>query len=403
MQEWRKNVFVLWAAVFIAAASWTMVMPFMPVFLEDDLGVTVGVTVWAGVLGAVNSGFGAISAPIWGALGDRFGRKPMMIRAGLVLGVSYTVMAFVTNPYQLLGVRMMIGALTGFIPTATALVGTTTPREHLGKALSLVATGNQAGAILGPMLGGFLADLVGIRQAMLVSGVLVTLATLVVLFLVRERFERPTEKRSGLFGDMGQVLHSGPLLLVLAAAAILTASMSAMEPVLVPYIKDLLGENQPNWLAGIIYSMPGVAFVIAAPWWAARGERVGYSTTVALGLLGGAIFIVPQALVGSGFAMGGLRLVAGLALAAVSPGIASLITVVVPLDQRGRAFGMQQSAFNVGQMFGPVLGGLVGDRVGIPWVFPVTAALLLVGAACSWFFLRSRERQISQQNDDLPA
>lgn len=403
MPEWRKNVVLLWVAVFIAAASWTMVMPFMPVFLEEDLGVSVGVTIWAGVLGAVNSGFGALSAPIWGALGDRFGRKPMMIRAGFVLAISYTAMAFVTNPYQLLGVRIMIGALTGFIPTATALVGTTTPREHLGRALSLVATGNQAGAILGPMLGGFLADLVGIRQAMLLSGVLVALATLLVLFMVRERFERPTEKRRSLIGDMGQVLHNVPFLLVLTTAAILTASMSAMEPVLVPYIRQLLGADQPNWLAGVIYSMPGVAFVIAAPWWAVRGERVGYSATVAIGLLGGAIFILPQALVGGGLSMGTLRLLAGLALAAVSPGIASLITVVVPLEQRGRAFGMQQSAFNVGQMFGPVLGGVIGDRVGIPWVFPATAVLLLVGAGCCWFLLRGREGQIAHQNDDLPA
>jgi len=368
-------------------------MPFMPVFLEDDLGVTVGVTVWAGVLGAVNSGFSAFTAPIWGALGDRWGRKAMMVRAGIFLGIAYVLMAFVSNPYELLGVRVIIGAFTGFIPTATALVATTTPQAHMGRALSLVATGNQAGSILGPMVGGILADLVGIRTTMILSGVFVSVATLLVLVAVREQFQRPVQRKGSLLGDMGQVLRGGPLAFVLATSILMMASQAAMEPILVPYIKELLGAGQPNWMAGVIYSVPGIAFVVAAPWWAVRGERLGYSTTVTLGLLGGAVLILPQAIVHSGLGMGFFRLAAGLALASVSPGISSLIAQLVPVEQRGRAFGLNQSAFNIGAMLGPLLGGILGDRIGIRWVFPATAVLLLVAAGWCWIFVRARERR----------
>jgi len=384
---------VLWLAVFIASASWTMVMPFMPVFLSDDLGVRVGVTVWAGLLGAVNSGFSAVCAPIWGALGDRWGRKAMMIRAGIFLGLSYAVMAMVRNPYELLGVRVMIGALTGFIPTATALVATTTPERHMGQALSLVATGNQAGAILGPMLGGFLADLIGLRNSMALSGVAVFAATLLVLVAVREQFQRPAQQPVRLLGDMRQVLQAGPLLTVLATTVLMMTSQAAMEPVLIPYIRQLLGPDSPNWMAGVIYSVPGIAFVLAAPSWARLGERWGYATTVTLGLLGGALFTLPQALVQGGLGMGFFRLTAGLALAAVTPGLSSLIAASVPREQRGKAFGLNQSAFNVGAMLGPLLGGVMGDRVGIRWVFPTTTLLLLVAAGWCWAFVRVRTQQ----------
>jgi len=393
MESWQRNVMVLWLAVFIASASWTMVMPFMPVFLSDDLGVRVGVTVWAGLLGAVNSGFSAVCAPIWGALGDRWGRKAMMIRAGIFLGLSYAVMAMVRNPYELLGVRVMIGALTGFIPTATALVATTTPERHMGQALSLVATGNQAGAILGPMLGGFLADLIGLRNSMALSGVAVFAATLLVLVAVREQFQRPAQQPVRLLGDMRQVLQAGPLLTVLATTVLMMTSQAAMEPVLIPYIRQLLGPDSPNWMAGVIYSVPGIAFVLAAPSWARLGERWGYATTVTLGLLGGALFTLPQALVQGGLGMGFFRLTAGLALAAVTPGLSSLIAASVPREQRGKAFGLNQSAFNVGAMLGPLLGGVMGDRVGIRWVFPTTTLLLLVAAGWCWAFVRVRTQQ----------
>jgi len=386
MEAWRRNVLLLWVAVFISAICWTMVMPFMPVFLEEQLGVLVGVSVWAGVLGAVNSGFNAVTAPIWGALGDRFGRKPMMLRAGLFLTIAYLAMSFVTNPYQLLGVRIMIGALTGFIPTATALVGTTTPQEHLGKALALVATATQSGSILGPLLGGVLSDLVGLRMTMVISSAMVAVATLVVLVAVKEQFT-PTQKRVNIIGDMGEVLRNPVFLVLMVTPILMMGAQSAMEPVIVPHIRGLLGEGAPNWLAGAIYAVPGIAFVLAAPLWANLAERIGYKTTVALGFALGGALMLPQAVAVTGLGLGGLRLVAGFAMAAITPGISALITIVVPKEQRGRAFGLNQSAFAAGQMIGPVVGGLVGDNVGTAYVFPVSAVVLLIGAVWVWFVL----------------
>lgn len=388
MEQWRKNIYILWIAVFIASACWTMVMPYMPVFLQDELGVTTGVAAWAGMLGAVNSLGMAVMSPVWGAMGDRMGRKPMMLRAGSFLALAYILMAFVTGPWGLLGVRVMIGVLTGFVPTATALVGATTPQAHVGKALSLLATAAQSGTIIGPLFGGVLMDLIGLRQTMLANGLMVGAATLLVLVAVKEQFTPSSERHSSMWHETSEVMQNRTFAAILVTTMLLQASLAAMEPILVPYIKGLLGPAAPNWLAGAIYALPGVAFVIAAPWWAARGERLGYVRTVLVGLAVGAVLVLPQGLSTSGWSMGGLRLTAGLALAAVSPGASALIAQVVPRAQRGRAFGLNQSALSVGAMVGPLMGGFLGDAAGPRVVFPVTALLLGLGAAWTWFVLR---------------
>lgn len=393
MEQWRKNVVLLWIAVFVASTVWAMIMPFLPLYLEQELGVTTGVSSWAGLMGAMGSAGMAVMAPIWGAMGDRYGRKMMMLRAGFFLSLSYVLMSLVTGPYGLMGVRLMIGMLTGFIPTALALVGTTTPQEHVGKALSAVSVASQAGNITGPLFGGLFADLIGMRPTMLLGAGAVATAALFVLLSVREQFTPVPKEQSNILRDMGQVLKNKAFAAILITTIIMAASQAAMEPILVPYLKGLLGRDAPNWMAGFIYSLPGIAFVVAAPWWASRGEKVGYATTVTIGLAGGALLILPQALVTGGWAMGALRLGAGLALAAVSPGISALITRVVPKAQRGRAFGMNQSAFSVGAMLGPLMGGFVGDLAGAVYVFPLTALLLVAATGWTRTVLNSRVRQ----------
>ena len=384
MEQWRKNVYLLWVAVFIAAACWTMVMPFMPVFLEKELGVTENVSTWAGAIAAVNSLGMALMAPVWGAMGDRLGRKLMMMRAGIVLTIAYAAMAFVGGPYELLGVRILIGCFTGFIPTATALVGTTTPQEHVGRALTMVATAAPTGSILGPLLGGLIADIFGIRGAMMTGAVLIGLATLFVFFMVKEQFTPPVKERTNFFADMGEVLQHRTFASLAVITMIVAAAQMAVEPIMVPYIKSLLGEAAPNWLAGGLYSVPGVAFILAAPWWAGRAERWGYSTTLSLGLGLGAVLVLTQSMAFTAWDFGGLRLAQGVAVASVNPGISALIAITVPNALRGRAFGINQSAFSVGAMVGPLLGGLIGDMAGPRWSF--VASGLLLALAALWAF-----------------
>ncbi len=380
LPQWKRNVYVIWLALFVAAICWTMVMPFIPVYLQQ-LGMTSGVEFWSGLIISVASFCSMVMSPVWGAVGDRYGRRMMMLRAGFFLMVGYVLLAFIQTPVQLMLVRAMVGALTGFVPMGVALVGVSTPQEEVGKALGLVQTAWPSGAIIGPVVGGVALDLFGLRISSIVSAVLIALATALVMLTVREQFSRPTEKPQGILNDIRVAAGNRLLMNVVLVTAVANATVMALEPVIVPFVQQIAGANAPSWLSGFLYALPGVAFVLMATWWAQRGEKTGYSQTVALGLILSAVLYVPQALVRGPWELGVLRLGSGMAGAAIGPGIAALLALEVPQDLRGRAFGINQAAANAGAIIGPLIGGWVGSYISARWVFVLAAVLYFFGWA----------------------
>ncbi|MHB0887031.1 MAG: MFS transporter [Bacillota bacterium] len=378
MPQWKRNVIVLWISVFIAGICWTSIMPFFPVYLEQ-LGVNQGVEFWSGVIIALSSVCSMVMSPVWGAVGDRYGRRLMMLRAGIFLVLGYVLTAFAQAGWQLALIRMMIGALTGFVPMAVAIVGVSTPQAEVGQALGIIQTAWPSGAIIGPVVGGVALDLVGIRASSLTSAVLVGLATLLVLFAVREDFTPPPRTEQGILTDLRAAARNRLLMAVVLISAVSQAAIMALEPVIVPFVRDLAGVGAPGWIAGVLYALPGVAFVLMAPWWARRGERVGYAQTVALGLGLSALFYVPQAFVGQTWQLGALRLSSGVVGAAIGPGVAALLATKVPRDLRGRAFGLNQAASAAGAIVGPLLGGYVGSFVNPRGVFILIALIFFAG------------------------
>lgn len=378
MEQWRKNVYVLWLAIFIAAICWTMVMPFTPDYLVE-LGVEHATEFWSGIIIAVSAVCNMVMSPIWGAIGDRFGRRMMMLRAGLFLGVGYALMALVQGPVQLLGVRMLIGLLTGFVPMAIALVGVSTPQSEVGRALGLVQTAWPSGAIIGPVVGGLAADVVGIRGSAWASAVMIVVVTAFVLLTVKEEFTPPPAGKSNLLHDMKVAASHRVLMAIVLITTASNASIFALEPVLVPFVKQIAGPDSPGWLAGLLFSLPGVAFIAMAPWWARRGEQTGFANTVAAGLLGSAVLYLLQTFVTGPWQFGALRLITGVSGAAIGPGVAALLATAVPRDLRGRAFGLNQAASSAGAIVGPLLGGYIASFIDPRGVFVFTAVMLFVG------------------------
>jgi MFS transporter, DHA1 family, multidrug resistance protein len=379
LELWRRNVYVLWVAVFIAAACWTMVMPFMPVYLERELGVTSRVEFWTGVMGAIAAVCNMVMAPVWGAIGDRWGRRLSMLRSGFFLTLGYVLFAMVRGPLELLGVRMMIGLLTGFVPMAVALVGVSTPPESVGYAMGLVQTAWPSGAIIGPVLGGLLSGWVGIRGASWVAAGMIGVTVATVTLTVREEFTPPPKGERNLLQDVQAALTNPLLMAVIVITTASMASVMSLEPVLVPYAKRLAGPGSPDWLAGLLYALPGVSFIALAPFWARRGNQVGFERTIALGLLGSALLYALQALAGGAWQLGALRLLAGVTGAAIGPGVAALLATAVPPELRGRAFGLNQAASAAGSIVGPLLGGFIGSFVDARAVFLVAGLIYLGG------------------------
>lgn len=378
MEQWKKNVYVLWLAVFIAAICWTMVMPFTPEYLVQ-LGVTHAAEFWSGIIISASALCTMVTSPIWGAIGDRYGRRMMMLRAGTFLSLGYILMALVQGPVGLLGVRMMIGLLTGFVPMAIALVGVSTPQKEVSRALGIVQTAWPSGAIIGPVVGGLFADWTGIRGSCWVAAAMTAVATILVLTTVKEEFSPPPAGKSNILQDLQVAVSNRTLVAIVLITTAAQASIMALEPVLVPFVKEIVGPEAPGWLSGLLFSIPGLAFIAMASWWSRRGERIGFANTVAVGLMGSGILYFLQTFVGGPWQLGFLRALSGVSGAAIGPGVAALLATVVPRDLRGRAFGLNQTASSLGSIAGPLLGGYIASFINARGVFVLTGLIYFAG------------------------
>ncbi|HEO8421773.1 MFS transporter [Niallia sp. FSL W8-0635] len=384
MEIWKRNLLVLWIGVFFTSASFNMVIPFLPIFLLE-LNVHENTEIWSGVLFSAAFFAGAFASPFWGRLADKYGRKPMIIRAGFVLFVVYTLAAFVTNPYQLLVLRILQGLLSGFIPGAIALIGTNTPSDKTGYALSMISTASASGGIMGPLIGGVIAQLVGNRLSFASAGLLVFIATLLIIFWVKEDNFSPSKEKGSVRNDLRIAFSNRPLMLVLLLTVVTSCSIMTIEPILPLYILEVGGSmDKASLLAGIIFSLPGIASVIMAPYWGKWADKVGFNRILFIGLLGGALGTFSQIIFSNIWGFSITRFIFGLFFCAVFPALNGLVVKTTAENFRGRAFSLNQTATQLGGMFGPMIGGFIGGIFPAQSVFIVTGMLLLVATGIAY-------------------
>jgi DHA1 family multidrug resistance protein-like MFS transporter len=207
---------------------------------------------------------------------------------------------------------------------------------------------------------------------------MIALVTAMVMLTVKEEFAPPPTTRQNILEDLKVAASHKVLMAIVLITSAAQASIMALEPVLVPFVTQLAGVGAPHWLSGVLFSIPGVAFVVMTPWWSRRGARIGYVQTIATGLLASGFLYLLQTFVSGPWQLGSLRLISGVAGAAIGPGVAVLLATAVPRDLRGRAFGLNQAASSLGSVVGPLLGGFIGSYVNVRGVF-VLAALIYFG------------------------
>lgn len=406
---WRRTLVVIWFAELVAVVGFTVVVPLLPLYVSE-LGVRGEreITIWSGIIFSGHAVALGVFGPIWGALGDRHGRKLMLERAMFGGAVVVATMGLARTVEQLALLRVLQGALTGTVFAANALVATAVPRDRSGLALGLLQMAIYLGASIGPMVGGLIADTLGFRATFWVTGGLLFLAAMAVLLLVREQSQSiapPTGGRfrggtvsPGLFGRiwgyLKPVLGSSALLAVFVVRLLMRSGARLVMPMLPLFVGALAPAGTRVALAsGLIVGASAFAGAVGALALGWLGDRTGYRPVLVACAAVSVVCYVPQYFVqglsalllwqmGTGLAMGGV-------LAAVSVSLARL----APEGQEGIVYGVDASVVAVANVVGPMLGSALAAWLGLRVPFLVAAGFFVLGGVAAARLLPRRPRE----------
>ena len=389
MELWKKNLWVCWFGVFATSSGLSQLIPILPLYIEQ-MGVhdVSEIAEWSGVAYGVTFILMAIFSPIWGKAADRYGRKPMLLRASMGMALVLTCMGFVQNVYQLVGLRMLQGTISGYYAAAITLVATQTPKDRSGWALGTLSTGAVAGTLMGPLIGGVVAEWLGLRSVFFVIGILLLLAFLAALLFVSENFV-PSETKAPKSLEVWRLLpHPEIMVAMFVTTLVLQLALMSIQPILTVYITGLSSDKSYIALiSGLVFAASGMASMIAAPRLGALADRIGPPKVMAGALLAAGLLFIPQALVRNPWELMGLRFLLGIATASLLPSINSMIRQITPDAVIGRVYGYNQSAQFVGSFAGAVMGGQIASSFGIHYVFFITSVLLLFNAVWVYFLI----------------
>ncbi|MDR0478735.1 MAG: MFS transporter [Burkholderiaceae bacterium] len=381
------------AGSFTTVVAMTLLLPFLPIYVEQ-LGVRghAAIVQWSGVAFGITFVSVACVAPLWGVLADRYGRKPMLVRASLGMAVAMALLGTAHNIWQLVGLRLLTGLLGGYASGSIALVAAQTPKGRSGWALGMLTSAIMAGSLAGPLIGGVLPQHIGIRKTFFAAGAVIFAAFLATLFLLREQRQSATGRadkkaRAG----WSAVPDKRPVVIMLATSALLSFALMSIEPIITVYVAQLVADPaRVTWVAGVVMSATALGSMLSSSYLGRLADRIGHWPVVACCLALAAALVVPQAFVTAGWQLVALRFLMGLALGGLMPCITAVIRHHVPERVIGTVLGYSFSSQSLGQVAGPLLGGFIGGHLGMRPVFFVTAALLATGALWNWRELARR-------------
>ena len=390
--NWQRNLAVSVFGAFTTIIAMTLLLPFLPLYVEQ-LGVSDPAVIvqWSGIAFGATFLTAALTAPLWGRLGDRYGRKLMLIRASLGMAIAMSLIGLAENIYQLVGLRLLAGLLGGYASGATILVATQTPKARSGWALGMLASGIMAGNLTGPLIGGLLPPLVGIRNTFFLAGGLIFITFLATLFLMKEvprRKPAAGTPKATAASAWSAIPDKRPVMTMFLVAGLMMFAIMSIEPIITVYLIQLHTQDV-TLMAGVVMSATALASVLSASRVGKLADRIGHWKVVTGCMSVAALLLIPQAFVTNEWQLVGLRFLMGLALGGLLPGIAAIIRHAVPDKVAGHMLGYSTSCQYIGQVLGPLTGGFVGGHFGMPAVFIITC-VLMAGCAAVMLALRPR-------------
>jgi DHA1 family multidrug resistance protein-like MFS transporter len=399
MERWKINLLVLCFGQFLVMAGMTMILPFLPFYLlELGLSDPEQIAKWTGLIFAANFLSAFLFQPLWGSLADRYGSKIMLLRSGFGMALVMTLMGFATSAWMLLILRFINGIVAGFNPAATSLISTHTPQEKMGFAMGTFQSGGVAGMIMGPLLGGILAEWIGYRYIFYVTGSLLFLAACLTWALVKENksnYRTTSKENPSILSSFRLMTQSKQLLVLFSITFAIQFSLLFTMPIIPLLVTELHGTGPGlAFFTGLVVSITGFSNMLASPWIGRFADRVGAERILLVCLVGVGIMFLPHFWVHTMTELFIVRFLLGVCIGGLLPMVNSLIGRYSPQGMKSLAYGFNSSALSLGNMLGPIIGGMIYGLFSIREMFLVAASLMLLNAG--WTYVRLRKRDEGQ-------
>ncbi|RWZ58817.1 MFS transporter [Halobacillus fulvus] len=387
----------MWLANFFIAGSITMVLPFISLYI-DELGdfSDAYVQTWSGWVFGITFVTAFIFSPIWGKIGDKYGRKHILIMSATGLAVSVLLMGFVTTVWQLFLLRLFMGVFTGFIPMSQALISTQTPKRMAGQVLGTLQTGSITGSLMGPLLGGWIADRIGYATTFQFVSITVFLSAIIVFFGIHEqKIEKESDDEKTSYNSkevLGHIIKHPLLLMVMIVSLFVQVAHFSIQPILSLFVEELHGAENLALFSGIAFSAAGLGNLMMARRWGRIADRQGYiKILIFLLFMAGAVYL-PAAFVTDIWQLVVLRFLLGVSIGGIIPVRTAYIRQEAPVAMQGEVLGYNTSIRFLGNIIGPAMGGMLSGAFGFSSVFFVTS-FLLVGCGIMLFAALNKSKE----------
>lgn len=385
---WRRNLAILCVAQFIALIGMSGVFPFLPLYVRD-LGVTDPneAKFWSGMVFAGVYISAVIMIPIWGSLGDKYGRKFMTVRAIFGLAISVMLMAFAQDVYQLFFLRVLQGTMSGMIASSLSFVSANTPENKSGYAIGWLQSSIAAGQVFGPFFGGLMADFVGIRYVFIVVGVLCAIAAILVLvFLQEKEFVRRKDKKYGIIWNIKFIIRDKVFLKLMTLIVLVQMGVQFTIPIFTYFVEE---KGAPDDLlatvTGILFGVVAVFNIAFSPKWGRRNDAKIWQKTLKISASISALMYLLHIFAPNFYYLIPIRAIIGIFYAALIPTLYAALSKRTIPQQKGGIMGLASGANLLGSLISFLFAGLAGSLFGMDWNFIISFVLLIIVALIAHF------------------
>lgn len=375
LEYWEKNLVFIWISQFFGMAGMSAVVPFLPLFIRE-LGVTEPheVSTWSGLVFAGPFFVSFFITPLWGSMGDKYGRKIITLRALLGLAVAQILVGLSQDVYQLFFSRMFQGALSGFVPAALALVAANTPKEKNAYALGILQTATASGNIFGPLIGGFLADLFGFREVFfIVAGVLFLTSIFFIIYVKEINKVDKNGKKDSIIDNLNLVFENDKMLNISIMIFFSAFGFAIVRPIFVLYFETYnISSIYFATITGVVYAIVGVTNSFSPPWWGKMTNKIGYNKVIIYSsIITGAMYLL-HFFVTNAWLLIIIRAILGIGFGGLSPIMFAMLSNNSSLEKKGGILSIGSSFQILGNSLGLFLGGYLASIIGFRFPFIVT-------------------------------